>query len=351
MSAIFSFSDLKIHTDREYNAVLDRYGVDRNKMLGKGEYGIVCKMDGGVAKIQSPRKLNSSRERKIFDFLRAYDEAKIHIELSSRDISIVPRVRWAIVGNLRVAIGMEESGKTIYSKYLKQKSSPSFAKIRRLAFHWLKGLDEIHMVGVVHGDVKPSNLTERHLLDYGISQKLSEIDKERVVCSRWYRPPEILLGLYYDTKVDLFSLGTVLYGIYTGIDLFCVDDQDNVMEADLQHLYHFLDVMELEEFPQNLMDRARAYCILDERSQRRLLLPVKEDNRIKNPKKFLETLSQMREFRGDDEGLFALWVDLLKGLLEFDPEKRLSAGEALKHPFFVREEKGGVEEEEHKESP
>ncbi len=57
-------------------------------------------------------------------------------------------------------------------------------------------------------------------------------------------------------------------------------------------------------------------------------------SRSKAPLKFLDGFDQIAKFRGDPKDLVSLLKDLLQGLLEFDPEERLSAEEALSHPFF-----------------
>jgi len=351
MAAIPHCKLLSVDTDLAYDVQLYHRGVKRRELLGRGAYGVVCKMAGGVVKLQSPKRVERARVDQEYYFKLACMEARILCDLSERGISVVPKVKWALIGDRRVAIGMEETGSNICEAYFKQGFLPTLNKIRKIARRWLIGLGQIHRAGVIHCDLKPTNLTMKYILDFGISQRVDNLNQKRLACSRWYRPPEVILGLGYTTKIDLFSLGAVLYELYTGYNLFPVDNQRSYMLTDLQHLYHFLDVMEKDEFPESLMENARDYCVLDEKTQKKNLLQNEKDNRIEEFTPFLERMKETKKERRNSDEDFSLWMDLLKKLLEFDPEKRLSAQDALKHPFFAQRAKRDVEEDECKESP
>ncbi len=351
MSAVSSVKILAVDTDAKYDRHLKEHGVNRDVFLGKGTYGTVCRSSNGVVKLQSPKRYHESVLDQLGHFKCALQEAYIQCDLSNRNISVVPKVEWAVIGDMRVAIGMERSGRDILTKYLRANKFPRLARLKMLSNRWIIGLDEIHKAGVIHCDLKPTNITDMHVLDYGISQRVGSVNQEVLICSRWYRAPEVILGLPYTRKLDLFSLGAVLFEIYTGSPLFLVDEQKSQSLTDIQHLYHFLDVMEQDKFPRSLMEKALFYCSLDESTQQRFLRPIDENNRINKPKTFAERMLNSKEFFQDKDREYNLWIDLLNGLLEFDPEKRLSAEEALKHPFFEIELEAKVEKEECKEAP
>ena len=89
----------------------------------------------------------------------------------------------------------------------------------------LRGLDHCHSHGVLHRDIKGSNLLIDNngilkIADFGLA---SFYDPARVqpltsrVVTLWYRPPELLLGAtYYGMAVDLWSTGCILAELYAG---------------------------------------------------------------------------------------------------------------------------------------
>lgn len=89
----------------------------------------------------------------------------------------------------------------------------------------LRGLDHCHSRGVLHRDIKGSNLLIDNsgilkIADFGLA---SFFDPHQIqpltsrVVTLWYRPPELLLGAtYYGTAVDLWSTGCILAELYAG---------------------------------------------------------------------------------------------------------------------------------------
>ena len=87
----------------------------------------------------------------------------------------------------------------------------------------LRGLDHCHSRGVLHRDIKGSNLLIDNsgilkIADFGLA---SFFDPHQIqpltsrVVTLWYRPPELLLGAtYYGTVVDLWSTGCILAELY-----------------------------------------------------------------------------------------------------------------------------------------
>lgn len=96
----------------------------------------------------------------------------------------------------------------------------------------LKALKFIHSVNVIHRDMKPSNiLIDRSCLiklaDFGLSRFMKGV-KESIdpvltdyIATRWYRPPEILLGApKYDAAIDMWGFGCILAEMYISKPLF-----------------------------------------------------------------------------------------------------------------------------------
>lgn len=89
----------------------------------------------------------------------------------------------------------------------------------------LRGLDHCHSRGVLHRDIKGSNLLIDNngilkIADFGLASFFDPHQNQPLtsrVVTLWYRPPELLLGaIYYATAVDLWSTGCILAELYAG---------------------------------------------------------------------------------------------------------------------------------------
>ena len=109
--------------------------------------------------------------------------------------------------------------------------------IRKFSKQLLKSLEFLSRkdVDIIHCDLKPENILLRHprrsaikIIDFG-SSCLSTQQVYRYIQSRFYRAPEILLGLPYTHKIDVWSLGCVLVEMYTGEPLFGGTGQEDQM--------------------------------------------------------------------------------------------------------------------------
>lgn len=89
----------------------------------------------------------------------------------------------------------------------------------------LRGLDHCHSRGVLHRDIKGSNLLIDNngilkIADFGLASFFDPHQSQPLtsrVVTLWYRPPELLLGAtYYGTAVDLWSAGCILAELYAG---------------------------------------------------------------------------------------------------------------------------------------
>ena len=176
----------------------------------------------------------------------------------------------------------------------------------------------MHSANLLHRDLKPSNLllnSECHMkvADFGLARSLDITDPDQqplltdYVATRWYRAPEILLGSNKYTKgVDMWSMGCILAEILLGKPVFpgtsTLNQLDRVMEVTGRPTQEDVDSI----------NSPLAQTMLES------LPPTKA-----------KKLRDMFPTASDDA------LDLLKNLLQFNPTKRLTAEEALKHPYVA----------------
>jgi len=110
----------------------------------------------------------------------------------------------------------------------------------------LRGLEHCHSRGVVHRDIKGSNLLvdsngKLKIGDFGLATSLQPSQGQPLtsrVVTLWYRPPELLLGATdYGITVDLWSAGCILAELFVGkpilsgrtevVFLFCLGYEQN----------------------------------------------------------------------------------------------------------------------------
>ena len=147
--------------------------------------------------------------------------------------------------------------------------------------------------------------------------------------TRYYRAPEVIMSIEYNNKVDIWSLGCILYELLTG-DILFDPDKDKNYSRDIHHLYWIEQL--LGKFPKEMIRK----------SGKRNELFDKNNNikNIPNVNKYL-LKDLIMEKCGDTEEINEMF-SLLIGLLKINPNERLTVTECLKHKWF-NELNGNVE--------
>lgn len=193
---------------------------------------------------------------------------------------------------------------------------------------------------ILHADIKPDNILVNEtklvlkLCDFGSASHVAENDITPYLVSRFYRAPEIVMGLGYDFSIDMWSVGCTLYELYTGKIMFagksnnqmlkfCMDlkgkfpnrlirkgvFRDQHFDANCNFLYHEVD---------KVTEREKVVVMTNINQTRDLSTELIGRQRL--PEDQVKKVGQLK--------------DLLEKTLMLDPAKRISINQALSHPFI-----------------
>ncbi|XP_039979341.1 homeodomain-interacting protein kinase 1-like isoform X3 [Xiphias gladius] len=232
-----------------------------------------------------------------------------------------------------------------------QQGTPlSLHEIRPITHQLLMALDALKGIGVVHSDLKPDNIMLANhlsepfrikLIDFGVSFSVREEVFGKTIQPLGYRAPEVTLGLPFSEAIDAWSLGCVLGVLYLCKHLFAIDCEYqsmrgivDVLGQPADHLLcagkctqNFFKVEKHLDSPRWWMKTPREYQ-LDTGIE-----PKTWDTTIRSLDDLITHNPDTREsIELEDQRAF---VSLLTCLLHTDPEKRITPGKALDHPFVT----------------
>ncbi|KAI4316166.1 hypothetical protein L6164_024172 [Bauhinia variegata] len=253
-----------------------------------------------------------------------------------------------------ICIVFEKLGPSLFDFLKRNKYCPfPVDLVREFGRQLLESVAYMHDLHLIHTDLKPENIllvspeyvklpknkrvfsdeTEFRclpkssaikLIDFG-STAFDNQNHSSTVSTRHYRAPEIILGLGWTYPCDLWSVGCILIELCTGEALFQTHEN-------LEHLAMMERVLGL--LPEYMVRRANRGAEKYFRRGCRLNWPEGAISResIRAVKK-LDCLKDLVSRRVEHSS--SAFTDLLHGLMKYDPTKRLTARQALDHPFFT----------------
>jgi len=293
-------------------------------VLGKGSFGQVLKCFDW--KLNQLTALKIIRNKKRFH-QQALVEVKLLQQLKQRDTdgsAAVVHVTDHFYFRSHMCITFEMLSINLYEFIKNNKfQGLSLSLVRRIAVQLLHSLKFLKKQNIIHCDLKPENILLRSpnkssikVIDFG-SSCLSHERMYTYIQSRFYRAPEVILGLPYDTAIDMFSLGCILAELFTGYPIF-------PGENEVEQLACHMETLGLP--PRSMLEAAtRRKMFFDSMGNPRIV-PNSRGKRRRPGSRDIATV-----LRTTDK----LFVSFLQGCLEWDKGVRFSPEQALQHPWLA----------------
>lgn len=281
-----------------------------DKVIGKGSFGVVYKA----------RNLDT---KEVVAIKKVYQDRRF----KNRELQIMRRIKHPNIVELKNYYFSTSSNKDVYLNmileyvpdslfqashgYLDKQTEVPISVVKLYVYQLLRALAYIHSRNICHRDIKPQNVLvnavngECKLCDFGSAKQLVPGEENiAYICSRYYRAPELVFGATeYTTAIDVWSVGCVMAEMIIGHPLF-------VGETGVDQLVEIIKI---------------------------LGTPTKQQINVMNPNykemKFPQvkgsSLPKYLKNRTTAEA-----IDLLEKMLQYSPKERITAAEAMCHPFF-----------------
>jgi serine/threonine protein kinase len=222
--------------------------------------------------------------------------------------------------------------------------NPSSSNMINAMVQILLGLEFIHLNDIIHRDIKPANVLvidsklglKFKICDFGLSKNYCYQDTNSpLVVTGWYRAPEICIGWNdYDAKVDVWAMGCVFIEMLSKNPFLSgVSENDSKLFNAILGLHPV--GLSLEGVKSMMKSRKVRLTQVSQPEVRRTwseilnFTPISISNfnkaYISNTKNSLNT---------EKNSPFELFIDLLNGMMQIDPEYRLDSSQCLNHAFF-----------------
>ena len=289
---------------------IDRYKLC--KLVGSGRYSEVylsLQDDKVECAIKVLKPVNTDRVRRELKILSTLQGQENILELM--DIVIdrkygIPAMVTAYVPNV--------DWHDLFAKF-------NLDDIRFYMYRLFQALAHTHKNGIMHRDVKPLNILcsnprkDFQLADWGLAEFYHPLTKYSIhVATRYYKAPELVANFHtYDYGIDIWSAGvTMLEALTLRIHFFDADDNEGMIES-----------IAKVTGGEDILNWAKKY---------KIKLPYLKVQAISKLKKtpFIDYIPFNRSKFKDPVAF-----DLLEKCLTIDHRLRITAEEALEHPFFI----------------
>jgi cyclin-dependent kinase 8/11 len=309
---------------------------DQRDLIGEGTYGLVYRaIQSDTKKRVAIKKFKNTKEGEGIS-LTACREITLLRELQHQNI----------VGLEDIFVNPEDKSLYMVFEYAEydlfeiiryhqdNKTSLSVYTIKSLMWQLLNGINCMHTNWMVHRDIKPSNILVMgdgkeqgtvKIADFGLARifqsPLRPLSDNGVVVTIWYRAPELLLGAkHYTRAVDIWAIGCIFAELITTKPLFPGKEKDptnpNLFQSDqVSKIFQILGRPTVEVW--------------------RDAPSLPEWKRVGTEFGRMSTENGLRHaLAAANAKIDGNAFDLLSRMLAYDPILRITAAEALEHPYF-----------------
>lgn len=315
--------------------ILERYTVQ--EVLGKGSFGTVLRCFD--EKYQEPVAMKITRSGHYF-YNQAKLEVDILVKLNNNPMleNLVVKLRKVFVWKGHLVLVFELLSFNLYqlikcTKY----NGVSLDLTRKFAYQLLQVLkqNELNRPQIIHCDLKPENVLLKdqnrsgiRVIDFGSACYHTGNPRHKYIQSRFYRSPEVILELPYNTAIDRWSLGCVLIEMHVGMPLF-------PGKTETEQLARFTGVF--GPIPEEMLKMS---VKKDKFYENGVLKVPPTPEQVKSLEDVIGVMTGgprgVRKGQpGHDEATYRSFYDLVERLMQFDPAKRISCTDALRHPFLA----------------
>ncbi|OMJ90101.1 hypothetical protein SteCoe_7588 [Stentor coeruleus] len=302
------------------------YRYEIKSLMGRGSFGQVVKVFDHKEKKEIALKIIKNRPRFYQQALEEIEILKYIKDKDPNDIYCIVHILGDFVFRNHMCIMFDILSIDLY-QYIKLNNYQGLPlpTIKKLAAQILQALRLIDRYKIIHCDLKPENIllksitgTTLKVIDFG-SACFYEKRMYTYIQSRFYRSPEVILGLSYTTSIDMWSFGCILSELYTGKPIFPGENESD-------QLLCIMEVLGLP--PKYLLDKGtKVKLFFNDDNKPKIVLNSKGKKRSPATKSLREILF------GCEDGFY----DLVEQCLEWDHHKRITPDDALLHEWMFEE--------------
>ncbi|KAI8985048.1 kinase-like domain-containing protein [Pilobolus umbonatus] len=348
------------------------------EMLGQGTFGQVVKCERiSTGELFSVKVIKNKTAYRYQSFKEIGILEKLNAVVDPDDKHHILRLHYVFQHKLHLCLVFELLSYNLYS-LIKRNEYKGFSleKIRAFAVQILDTLCILKEAKIIHCDLKPENIllaSEKSLtlkvIDFG-SACHERTTQYWYIQSRFYRSPEVILGVKYTSAIDMWSFGCIIGELFLGTPLFPGISEYNQLHHIIEMLsvpsndmlnkgrntLKFFNKVKTGKDSFEYQFKTREQYSLDnkktempgkkyfkEKNLRDLILsfnggkPVftKEEQKRRRNSQLLCSIDHNEEIKKEREARLCL-LDFLMGVLELNPLKRWTPQQTCQHPFITQ---------------